>query len=174
MALLPIITAPDRRLKKVAIPIKDVDDEVRCLMDSMLETMYAAPGVGLAAPQVGDLRRVIVVDVARAGTDPTPICLANPEVIAASDDVSIFEEGCLSLPEQFANVKRPKSVCVRYRDYENKICEQEMNGFLATCVQHEIDHLNGVLFVDHISSLKRGMLLRKLTKIKKSAAHARA
>ena len=102
----------------------------------------------------------------RAGTDPTPICLANPEVIAASDDVSIFEEGCLSLPEQFANVKRPKSVCVRYRDYENKICEQEMNGFLATCVQHEIDHLNGVLFVDHISSLKRGMLLRKLIKIK--------
>ena len=174
MALLPIITAPDRRLKQVATRIEAVDEEVRCLMDSMLETMYAAPGVGLAAPQVGDLRRVIVVDVARAGKDPAPICLANPEVIAASDDVSIFEEGCLSLPEQFASVKRPKSVCVRYRDYENKICEQEMDGFLATCVQHEIDHLNGVLFVDHISSLKRGMLLRKLTKIKKSSARARA
>ena len=131
-------------------------------------------GCGISSPAGWRLTTSNRCRCCRAGTDPTPICLANPEVIATSDDVSIFEEGCLSLPEQFANVKRPKSVCVRYRNYENKICEQEMDGFLATCVQHEIDHLNGVLFVDHISSLKRGMLLRKLIKIKKSAAHARA
>lgn len=174
MALLPIITAPDPRLKKVAAPVDAVDDDVRRLMDDMLETMYAAPGVGLAAPQVGDSRRVIVVDVARSGEEPQPMYLANPEVIDASDEISVFEEGCLSLPEHFAEVKRPDQVRVRYLDYENEIREQDMDGFLATCVQHEIDHLDGVLFVDHISSLKRGMILRKLTKLKKADAKAEA
>ena len=174
MALLPIITAPDPRLKQVAQPVETVDDDVRRLMDDMLETMYAAPGVGLAAPQVGVLSRVIVVDVARSGEEPQPMHLANPEIVSASDDVSVFEEGCLSLPEHFAEVKRPDTVRVRYLDYENEIREMEMDGFLATCVQHEIDHLDGVLFVDHISGLKRGMILRKLTKLKKADAKAEA
>ncbi|MGB0629915.1 MAG: peptide deformylase [Alphaproteobacteria bacterium] len=174
MALLPIITAPDPRLKKIAKPVDSVDDDVRRLMDDMLETMYAAPGVGLAAPQVGVSSRVIVVDVARAGEEPQPMYLANPEIVGASDEISVFEEGCLSLPEHFAEVKRPDTVRVRYLDYENEIRERVMDGFLATCVQHEIDHLDGVLFVDHISSLKRGMILRKLTKLKKADAKAEA
>ena len=170
MAILPIITAPDLRLKKKAASVDTVDDGVRVLMHNMLETMYDAPGVGLAGPQVGVLRRVIVVDVARAGEDPAPMMMANPEIIASSNELSIFEEGCLSLPEYFAEVKRPEQVTIRYLDYENETREQEMDGFLATCVQHEIDHLNGVLFVDHISSLKRGMILRKLSKLKKAEA----
>ncbi len=174
MALMPIITAPDPRLKKVANPVDEVGIDVRRLMDDMLQTMYAAPGVGLAAPQVGVLKRVIVVDVARADENPQPICLANPQIISASDAFSVFEEGCLSLPEHFAEVKRPDRVRLRYLDYENEICEKDMEGFLAKCIQHEIDHLDGVLFVDHISSLKRGMILRKLTKLKKVGADAKA
>lgn len=170
MAILPIITAPDPRLKKKATAVDAVDDDVRALMDDMLETMYDAPGVGLAAPQVGILQRVIVADVARAGEEPVPMKMANPEIIASSSEISVFEEGCLSLPEHFAEVKRPEQVTIRYLDYENEIREQEMDGFLATCVQHEIDHLDGVLFVDHISSLKRGMILRKLGKLKKAEA----
>ena len=168
MAILPIITAPDLRLKKKAAAIDSVDDGVRLLMDNMLETMYHAPGVGLAAPQIGFLQRVIVADVARAGEDPAPMMMANPEIIASSSENSIFEEGCLSLPEHFAEVKRPEQVTIRYLDYENEIREQEMDGFLATCIQHEIDHLDGVLFVDHISSLKRGIIMRKLSKLKKA------
>ena len=168
MTLLPIIAAPDPRLKKIAVSVDAVDDEVRRLMDDMLETMYAAPGVGLAAPQVGVSRRVIVLDVARTGEDPQPMFLANPEILKASVEKSAFEEGCLSLPEHFAEVKRPSKVRFRYLDYENEIHEQDIEGFLATCVQHEIDHLDGVLFVDHISSLKRGMILKKLTKQKKA------
>jgi peptide deformylase len=168
MAILPIITAPDLRLKKKAAAVDTVDDGVRVLMDNMLETMYEAPGVGLAAPQVGVLQRVIVADVACADEDPAPMMMANPEIIASSNEFSIFEEGCLSLPEHFAEVKRPEQVTIRYLDYENEIREQEMNGFLATCLQHEIDHLDGVLFVDHISSLKRGMILRRLSKLKKA------
>ncbi|NBP74134.1 MAG: peptide deformylase, partial [Alphaproteobacteria bacterium] len=126
MALLPIITAPDPRLKRVATPVESVDDDVRRLMDDMLETMYAAPGVGLAAPQVGVLKRVIVADVARTGEEPQPMCLANPEIVGASEEISVFEEGCLSLPEHFAEVKRPDKVRIRYLDYENEIREQDM------------------------------------------------
>jgi peptide deformylase len=136
--------------------------------------MYAAPGVGLAAPQVGISKRVIVVDVARTGDAPEPMQMANPEIIEASSERSTVEEGCLSLPEHFAEVKRPERVRVRYLDRENEIREQEMDGFLATCVQHEIDHLDGVLFVDHISGLKRGMIMRKLTKLKKQDVKAGA
>ena len=174
MALLPIITAPDPRLKTVASRIDAVDDYIRRLMDDMLETMYAAPGVGLAAPQVGVSKRVIVADVARSGEPPQPMQMANPEIIQASSERSVFEEGCLSLPEHFAEVKRPERVRVRYLDRENEIREQDMDGFLATCIQHEMDHLDGILFVDHISKLKRGMIMRKLTKLKKQDVSAGA
>ena len=174
MALLPIITAPDPRLKLVASRVDAVDDGIRRLMDDMLETMYEAPGVGLAAPQVGVSKRVIVADVARSGEAPQPMLMANPELIEASQERVAFEEGCLSLPEHFAEVKRHERVRIRYLDRENEIREQDMEGFLATCVQHEIDHLDGVLFVDHISGLKRGMIMRKLTKLKKQDVKADA
>ena len=170
MALLPIITAPDPRLKTVATPVDAVDADIRRLMDDMLETMYAAPGVGLAAPQVGVSQRVIVADVARSGEPPQPMRMANPEIIEASAERAVFEEGCLSLPEHFAEVKRPERVRVRYLDHENEIRELDAEGILSVCVQHEMDHLDGVLFVDHISALKRNMILRKLTKQKKMDA----
>ncbi|MBT5649235.1 MAG: peptide deformylase [Rhodospirillaceae bacterium] len=174
MALLPIITAPDPRLKTVASRVDAVDDDISRLMDDMLETMYAAPGVGLAAPQVGISKRVIVVDVARTGDAPEPMQMANPEIIEASSERSTVEEGCLSLPEHFAEVKRPERVRIRYLDRENEIRERDMDGFLATCIQHEMDHLDGILFVDHISGLKRGMIMRKLTKLKKQDVKAGA
>jgi len=170
VARLPIIVAPDPRLKERAKPVDNVDDEVRQLMDDMLETMYDAHGVGLAAPQVGVLKRVIVVDCARGDDEPEPLALANPEVVWESDQIEPREEGCLSLPEHYAEVKRPASVRVRYLDRENEIREIEAEGLLAVCIQHEIDHLNGVLFVDHIGSVKRGMIIRKLTKAKRQGA----
>ena len=172
MALLNIITAPDPRLKIVASPIDAVDDDIRRLMDDMLNTMYAAPGVGLAAPQVGVPKRVIVADVARSGEAPKPMMMANPELLEASAESAVFEEGCLSLPDHFAEVKRPEKVRIRFIDRENEVREHLIEGFLATCIQHEMDHLNGVLFVDHISGLKRGMIMRKLTKLKKQDAKA--
>jgi peptide deformylase len=170
MALLPIITAPDPRLKRTAKPVKVVDDRIRRLMDDMLETMYAAPGIGLAAPQVGELMRVIVVDVARDGAPPTPLKMANPEIVKTSSEKCTYEEGCLSLPEQFAEVSRPKTVTIRYLGYDNKTHELQADGLLATCIQHEMDHLEGVLFVDHISALRRGIILRKLSKARKVKA----
>ena len=172
MALLPIITAPDPRLKTVASRVDAVDDDIRRLMDDMLETMYAAPGVGLAAPQVGISKRVIVVDVARTGDAPEPMQMANPEIIEASSERSTVEEGCLSLPEYYADVERPELVRVKYIDQTNTEHELEAEGLLATCIQHEIDHLEGVLFVDHLTSIKRGMILRKLQKAKKMKASA--
>ena len=170
MALLPIITAPDPRLKLVAKPVKAVDAEVRRLMDDMLETMYAAPGIGLAAPQVGVARRVLVVDAAREDEPPQPLRIANPEILWRSEEMATYNEGCLSLPEHYADVERPARIKLRYLDYENEIREVEMEGLLATCVQHEMDHLEGVLFVDHISSLKRNIILRKLAKLKRQKA----
>jgi peptide deformylase len=170
MALLDIIVAPDPRLKITAEPVAKVDQSVRRLMDDMLETMHAANGIGLAAPQVGDKRRVIVVDVAREDEEPNPIPMANPELLWASDDEVLREEGCLSLPEQYAEVERPDRIRVRYLDRDNEIRELEAEGVLATCIQHEMDHLEGVLFVDHVSALKRRMILRKLQKAKKQAA----
>ncbi len=169
MAILPIIIAPDPRLKITALAVKKVDAEVRKLMDDMLETMHSANGIGLAAPQVGDHRRVIIVDISKEDEDPNPISMANPELAWVSDDDRTHEEGCLSLPEHYAEVVRPDAIRVRYLDHENKIRELEADGVLATCIQHEMDHLDGVLFVDHISSLKRNMILRKLTKMKKQA-----
>jgi peptide deformylase len=167
MAVLPIIIAPDPRLKIKAKPVEAVDDGVRRLMDDMLETMKKAIGIGLAAPQVGIAKRVIVLDVAREGEEPQPIKLANPEILWRSEETATFSEGCLSLPEHYADVERPAKIRLRYLDYQNEIREIEAAGLLATCIQHEIDHLGGVLFVDHISMVKRGMILRKLAKAKR-------
>jgi peptide deformylase len=168
MAIRPIIIAPDPRLKKHAQPVESVDAAMRRLMDDMLETMYAAPGVGLAAPQVGILKRIIVVDAARKDEPPEPLFLANPELLWAAESGRTYEEGCLSLPDQFADVIRPEACRVRYLDRDNKIREIEAEGILATCIQHEMDHLEGLLFVDHISALKRNIILRRLSKQKKA------
>ncbi|MEK9672257.1 MAG: peptide deformylase [Rhodospirillaceae bacterium] len=170
MAKLEIIVAPDPRLKGKSDPVDRVDDAVRRLMDDMLETMYAANGIGLAAAQVGVKKRVIVVDVSRENEGPAPIQMANPEVINESPEIGTYEEGCLSLPEHYAEVERPVAVTVRYLDREGEIREFKADGLMAICVQHEIDHLDGVLFVDHISKLKRGMILKKLQKMKKLQA----
>jgi peptide deformylase len=174
MAQLPIITAPDPRLKIKARPVPAVDNKVRRLMDDMLDTMYAAIGIGLAAPQVGQSSRVIVLDVARDGEKPQPLQLANPEILWRSPELTTGNEGCLSLPEHYAEVTRPAKIRLRYLDYQNEIREIEASGLLAMCLQHEIDHLDGVLFVDHISSLKRGMILRKLAKAKRIGVPATA
>ncbi len=168
MSLLPIIVAPDPRLKKIATPVKQVDDAVRRLMEDMLETMYQAPGIGLAAPQVGVSKRIIVLDVSRDEEPAAPYRMVNPEVTAASDDVTVYEEGCLSLPSHYSEVERPSWITVSYLDETGMSRTLEAEGMLATCIQHEIDHLDGVLFVDHISRVKRSMILRKLTKAKKT------
>ena len=170
MAKLDIIVAPDPRLKVKCKPVARVDAKVARLMDNMLETMYGAPGIGLAAPQVGIAQRVIVLDIAKEGETPDPLRMANPELTWVSDEDVIFNEGCLSLPEHYADVVRPRAIKVRYLDHENEIREREAEGLLATCIQHEMDHLDGILFVDHISTLKRGMILRKLAKSKRSRA----
>jgi peptide deformylase len=168
MSLLPILTAPDPRLKLKARPVLAVDDQVRRLMDDMAETMYAAPGIGLAAPQVGFVQRVIVVDVAKDGAPSNLLRLANPEILWHSEELATYNEGCLSLPEHYADVSRPQAVRIRYLDYDNKRQEIEAKDLLATCLQHEMDHLEGVLFVDHISALKRNIILRKLAKTKRA------
>jgi peptide deformylase len=172
MAVLPIITAPDPRLKLVAKPVDRVDAKLRRLMDDMLDTMYGSIGIGLAAPQVGVSQRVIVIDVAREGEKANPMRIANPEIIWRSDETTVAQEGCLSVPEHYADVSRAAKIRLRYLDHENEIREIDADGLLATCLQHEIDHLDGVLFVDHISALKRGMILRKLQKAKRSRALA--
>jgi len=172
MALLPVLTAPDPALKKISQPVKQVDASVRKLMDDMLETMYHAPGIGLAAPQVGVLKRVIVLDLAREGEEPQPLRIANPEIVWVSDDDATYNEGCLSVPEHYADVVRPGACRVKYLDQDNKQQEMAAEGLLATCLQHEIDHLDGVLFIDHLTALKRNMILRKLLKAKKAAADA--
>ncbi len=174
MARLPIITAPDPRLKRTCAPVDTVDRTVRTLMDDMLETMYAAPGIGLAAPQVGVLKRVIVVDLARDDEPRTPYRMANPEVVEVSETLATYEEGCLSLPEHQAEVVRPAEALIRYLDEDGEQRELAADGLLATCIQHEIDHLDGILFVDHISKLKRDMIIRKLAKAKRSEAKAGA
>ena len=167
MALRTILTAPDPRLKKKAAAVASVDAGVRQLMDDMLETMYAAPGIGLAAPQLGELKRVVVLDIDREDVKTGPLLMANPEIIEASDEDVIYEEGCLSVPEHYSDVARPARVTVRYLDRDGETKELACEGLLATCVQHEIDHLDGILFIDHISSLKRNMILRKLLKARK-------
>ena len=167
MALLDIIVAPDPCLKKKAAAVESVDKATAKLMADMLDTMYEAPGVGLAAPQVGVLKRIIVVDPAREDEAPRPLKMANPEILWSSDEIKEYEEGCLSLPEEYDLVQRPDRIKVRYLDEKGRSQELEADGILAVVIQHEMDHLDGVLFVDHISSLKRGIILRRLTKIKK-------
>ena len=170
MALLPILIAPDKRLKTVCAPVTAVDDRVRRLMDDMLETMYAAPGIGLAAPQVGVLQRVVVMDLADKDEEPQPLQLANPEIVWASEEQLLANEGCLSLPEIYVDVPRHAEVRVRYLDRDGREQEVAGDGMLARCLQHEIDHLNGVLHVDYLSTLRRTMILRKLDKQRKQAA----
>jgi peptide deformylase len=163
MALLDILQVPHPALKSVAKPVAEVTDELRLFMQDMLETMYKAPGIGLAAPQVGVLHRLLVIDVGKE-EERAPMFVVNPEILWRSEEQEAAEEGCLSLPEQFAEVRRPCRVRVGYQDQEGQPREIEADGLLARCLQHEIDHLNGVLFVDHISALRRNMILRKLAK----------
>ncbi|MCK9991747.1 MAG: peptide deformylase [Alphaproteobacteria bacterium] len=172
MAILPILIAPDARLKTVSKPVDTVDDGLRALMDDMLETMYAAPGVGLAAIQVNVPKRVIVMDVAREGEAPSPRFFINPEIIWQSEEQAVFSEGCLSFPEMFDDVERPARIRLRYLDYAGKAREEAADGLFAVCIQHEMDHLEGVLFVDHLSRLKRDAILRKLQKARRLAANA--
>ena len=172
MALRSIITAPDKRLKARSAPVEAVDDEVRALLDDMLETMRAADGVGLAAIQIGEPRRCIVADVHQAGEPPSPLKLVNPEIVWRSDERETREEGCLSFPDHYADVQRPTSVTVAYRDETGAARELTAVGTLAVCLQHEIDHLEGVLFVDYLSLVKRSIILRKLTKARRAAAGA--
>ena len=165
MAILPILVAPHPVLKQKCEPVAEVTDDIRQLLDDMLATMYDAPGVGLAAPQVGVSKRILVVDCAPRDADPQPMKLINPEIITASDELSTYEEGCLSFPDQYADVKRPARVTVRYLDENGTQQEIDADGLLATCIQHEIDHLDGIVFVDHLSTVKRGMIMRKLQKL---------
>ncbi len=162
-----ILVVPDPTLRKVSEPVKEVNSEIKNLMDDMLETMYAAPGIGLAAVQIGVLKRVIVIDLSKADEKKTPLFIINPEITFRSKDLISYEEGCLSIPNQFAEVKRPSSCKVNYLDYEGRNNEINADGLLATCIQHEIDHLNGVLFIDHLSKLKKDLILKKTEKQKK-------
>lgn len=172
MAILPIITAPDPFLKKVSQPVEQVDDALRKLMDNMVETMYAAPGIGLAAIQVGVVKRILVLDIAPDGEPRNPQYFVNPEIIWESTEYTSYNEGCLSLPDQYADVDRPAEIKVKYLDYEGNPQEVHATGLLATCLQHEMDHLEGVLFVDHISLVKRSMIMRKLQKARRFGASA--
>jgi peptide deformylase len=172
MALLPIIEVPDPLLRAQSAPVERVDDELRKLVADMFETMYAAPGIGLAAVQVAIPRRLMVVDLQdpeEEGGEPVkkPYAFINPELLWSSDEARVYNEGCLSIPDQYAEVERPARVRARWLDAEGQQQEEELDGLMATCFQHEIDHLNGILFIDHISRLKRDIVLRKLAKARK-------
>jgi peptide deformylase len=171
MAILDILLAPDPRLSTVCGPVGAIDDELGRLMDDMLETMYDAPGIGLAAPQVGVLKRFFVVDVGE-GEARAPMFIINPEITGTSETKSVYEEGCLSLPKQFGDIERADRVSIRYQDRSGAAETLDADGMLARCIQHEIDHLNGVLFVDHLSALKRRMILRRMAKVKRANANA--
>ena len=170
----PILIHPDPRLKKLCDPVADLSDDLRTLADDMLETMYDAPGIGLAAPQVGILHRLIVLDCAKQdnGETPRPLVMINPRILASSDERSVYEEGCLSIPDQYADVERPKMVEVEWLDRDGKLQKEEFDGLWATCVQHEIDHLDGKLFIDYLKPLKRQMITRKMQKLKREKARA--
>ena len=165
MTTRPIIVIPDPILRQRSTPVERVDDDVRAFADDMLETMYAAPGIGLAAIQVGEPIRMLVLDVSKEDEDKAPQVFINPEIVARSDETSTYEEGCLSIPDYYADVERPASITVAYLDRDGQRATLEAEGLLATCLQHEIDHLDGVLFVDHISKLKREMVFRKFRKL---------
>jgi peptide deformylase len=174
MTIRAIISLPDPRLRLVSEPVRRIDAEIRTLMDDMLETMYDAPGIGLAAIQIGVQKRVVVIDTAKKEETPRPLFLANPEIIWSHSEVSSHEEGCLSIPEYFGEVERPARVRARYVDREGKTQELEAEGVLATALQHEIDHLNGVLFIDYLSKLRRDRVLKKFIKAAKRDAEANA
>jgi peptide deformylase len=169
MALRDILVLPDKRLRLVSDPVKAVDKDVRALVEDMFETMYDAPGVGLAAIQLGVPQRIVTVDTAKKDEPREPQVFINPEVVWTSDEKATYEEGCLSIPEYYEEVERPAQVKVRFTDLEGKTQEVEANGLLATVLQHEIDHINGVLFIDHISKLKRDRVIKKFTKAAKRA-----
>ncbi len=171
MTLRPILIHPDPRLKTVCKPVADITDDIRRLADDMLATMYDAPGIGLAAPQVGVLGRMLVMDCVKGEDEaPKPIVLINPEITWCSDERSTCNEGCLSIPEQYADVERPASVKVRWLGVDGKDHEEQFDDLWATCVQHEIDHLDGKLFIDYLSPMKRQMITRKMQKLKREQA----
>lgn len=167
MALRDILLHPDSRLEKPCAPIETFDASLRGLADDMLETMYHAPGIGLAAPQIGVLLRLIVMDCSAAEEDPAPLIMVNPEITWQSEEMKSHNEGCLSIPDQFEEIERPAKVTVKYFDLDGQPQSQTLDGLWATCVQHEIDHLNGKLFIDYLSRIKRGMITRKMQKFKK-------
>ncbi len=173
MSLRPIILHPDPRLKKACAPVSEFDKGVAKLADDMLETMYDAPGIGLAAPQIGVNAQVLVMDCNdKEVEEPNPLVLINPLVVWESEETSVYEEGCLSIPDIYAEITRPKSVIVRYYDQLGKQMERDFDGLWATCVQHEIDHLNGKLFIDYLSSVKRTLITNKMKKFKKERVRA--
>jgi len=169
MALRDILVVPDPRLKQVSKPVDAVDDDLRALMDDMLETMYAAPGIGLAAIQIGVPKRVIVMDIARQDEPKEPRYFVNPEILWASEETAPYEEGCLSVPEIYDEVERPARVKIRYLNYQGETIEEDAEGLFAVCIQHEMDHLDGVLFIDHLSRLKREQAVKKVKKQAKAA-----
>ena len=169
MALREILILPDKRLRKVSEPVKRIDDSIRKLVNDMFETMYDAPGIGLAAVQIGTTKRVVTMDLAKKEEPRNPQVFINPEIVWSSDETATYEEGCLSIPETYNDVERPAQVRVTYLDLEGVPSEVEANGLLATCLQHEIDHLNGILFIDHLSKLKRDMIIKKFTKAARRA-----
>ena len=172
MTIKPLIILPDPILRQVSKPIETIDGEVKKLADDMLETMYDAPGIGLAAIQIGVARRMLVLDVSKDGEDKQPLVFINPEIVASTDARSVYEEGCLSIPEQYADVQRPASVTVTWMDETGASQEETFEGLWATCVQHEIDHLNGKLFIDYLGLMKRQMITRKMEKLKREKARA--
>jgi peptide deformylase len=172
MAIREIIAIPDKRLRLVSEPIGKIDDSVRKLVAEMFEAMYDAPGIGLAAIQLGEARRVVTMDLAKKDDEKAPQVFINPEITWTSEDTNVHEEGCLSIPEYYEEVERPAEVKVKYTDLEGKQHEVHATGLLATCLQHEIDHLNGVLFIDHLSKLKRDRVVKKYTKQAKRSAEA--
>jgi peptide deformylase len=169
MAVREILILPDKRLRKVSEPVKKIDAGIRKLVDDMLETMYDAPGIGLAAIQIGTSKRVVTMDLAKKEEPKNPQVFINPEIVWSSDEKAVYEEGCLSIPEIYSDVERPAQVKVKYLDLEGELHEIEANGLLSTCLQHEVDHLNGILFIDHLSRLKRERIIKKFTKVAKRA-----
>jgi peptide deformylase len=167
MAVRDILILPDKRLRLVSKPVAKIDAATRQLVEDMFETMYDAPGIGLAAIQIGEPRRIVTMDLAKKDESREPQVFINPELISQSGDKNVHEEGCLSIPEYYEEVARPAEVKLRYLDLDGKQHEIEADGLLATCIQHEIDHLNGVLFIDHISKLKRDRVIKKFTKAAK-------
>jgi peptide deformylase len=172
MAIREILTAPDPRLRQVSLPVAAVDDAARALMDDMLETMYGADGIGLAAIQVNVPQRIIVMDLAKEGEPKAPMYFVNPEILDPSEETSLYQEGCLSVPDYYDDVERPARCRIRFLDYNGAAQTIDAEGMLATCIQHEMDHLNGVLFIDHLSRLKRDRIIRKLKKDQRLAQPA--